>query len=285
MEDITFSEATGQGSYVYTPEAEGQTKTEFTSQINSQNVAEYVDDHVEKTIGVYTFTKDTTIKHSEFQGAIRGDKDPVTVNAEGKTLTIESSLVGMGALTGIYHYGTGFASSEPSGDLNISTATLNLNIKGKGGRTFAIFNAGNGLLRIKGQTNIDISGGNDEGDEVSGIEAISKGTTILEGLTIRQAKSTDDHRAINNKGLSSKIYVNVDEAGNVGSHKVDIQGNVLTNGHQALTNVALTTADSKLHGIARVQSGTLNLWLQNGATWMNENYGTGAGYSDRKSVV
>ena len=75
----------------------------------------------------------------------------------------------------------------------------------------------------------------------------------------------------------SKIYVNVDEAGNVGSHKVDIQGNVLTNGHQALTNVALTTADSKLHGIARVQSGTLNLWLQNGAAWMNENYGTGAG--------
>lgn len=274
--DILFKDADGQGSYDpnATPSqpANEQQKTEFQSQITSGNVAEYVNDKVEKSEGVYTFTKDTTIKSKKYNGAIYGDKNPVTINAVGKRLNIEAKLTEPGFLTGIYHYGTG----ADSGAVNIQAGTLNLDIKGTG-RTYGIYNTGNGLLRIKGQTNIDISGGTDEDDEVTGIETSSRGTTLLEGLTIRQEKSTENHRAIRNTGLKSKLYVNIDEAGILGGNKVDIQGNVLTDGFEAVTNLALTTADSKLHGTLRVKDGTLNLWLANGATWTNENYGKRSG--------
>ena len=278
--DILFKDADGQGSYDpnATPSqpANEQQKTEFTSQITSGDVAEYVNEKVEKSTGVYTFTKDTTIKSKKYNGAIYGDKNPVTINAVGKRLNIEAKLTEPGFLTGIYHYGTGFTGSADSGAVNIQAGTLNLDIKGTG-RTYGIYNTGNGLLRIKGQTNIDISGGTDEDDEVTGIETSSRGTTILEGLTIRQEKSTENHRAIRNTGLKSKLYVNIDEAGILGANKVDIQGNVLTDGFEAVTNLALTTADSKLHGTLRVKDGTLNLWLANGATWTNENYGKRSG--------
>ena len=127
-------------------------------------------------------------------------------------------------------------------------------------------------------------------------------------MTLQQIKvGSSEHRSIHNDGKSTKVYVNVDEAGNVGSSKVDIQGNIMTHNEYAntedlipVTNIALTTAESKLHGLIETgDRGKTNLWLQNDASWTNEHYATGlhltssrltkftggADSEDRKSTV
>ena len=65
------------------------------------------------------------------------------------------------------------------------------------------------------------------------------------------------------------INVNTGTAGTApGTQKVQLNGDVfaLSGAH---VNMALTTSDSYLHGIVD-NGGTVNMWLQNGATWTNE---------------
>ncbi|EJO22601.1 autotransporter beta-domain protein [Selenomonas sp. FOBRC6] len=282
---ITYNGSTGQGTYDEnaTPSqpSNEQQKTEFTSQIKSDNVGEYVTAKVEKTKGIYTFTKDTTIKTDRYNGAILGGSEPITINAADKTLTIEAKKTGNGFLTGIYHYGSGMG-GETAGTINITAKALNINAEGVG-KTYGINNLGNSLLRVHGDTNITVKGGT--GNEVTGIEASGSGITQLDGLTLKQEKSSNaEHRAIRNVGKGSRIFVNMDEAGVLGMSKVEIQGNVLTHGEDAedgkypLTSFALTTADSRLTGtIVAGAKGKADLYLQNGGSWYNEHYGTRPG--------
>ena len=282
---ITYDNSTGQGTYDEnaTPSqpSNEQQKTEFTSQIKSGNVGEYVTAKVEKSEGVYTFTKDSTIKSDRYNGAILGDNKPVTINATDKTLTIEAKRTDANFLTGIYHGGSVF-SGPKNGTMTITAKTLNVNAEGLG-KTYGIYNNSDNLLRVHGDTNITVKGGT--GSEVTGIEAVLSGTTQLDGLTLKQEKSSNaDHRAIRNTGKGSRIFVNMDADGHLGTSKVDIQGNVLTHGEYAeagkepLTSLALTTADSKLTGtILAGEKGKANLYLQNGGSWYNEHYGTTAG--------
>ena len=282
---ITYDGTTGQGTYDEnaTPSqpSNEQQKTEFTSQITSRNVGEYVTGKVEKSEGVYTFTKDTTIKTDRYNGAILGGSEPITINAADKTLTIEAKKTGNGFLTGIYHYGSGMG-GETAGTINITAKALNINAEGVG-KTYGINNLGNSLLRVHGDTNITVKGGT--GNEVTGIEASGSGITQLDGLTLKQEKSSNaEHRAIRNVGKGSRIFVNMDETGVLGMSKVEIQGNVLTHGEDAedgkypLTSLALTTADSRLTGtIVAGAKGKADLYLQNGGSWYNEHYGTRPG--------
>ena len=283
--EITYDGTTGQGKYDEnaTPSqpSNEQQKTEFTSQIKSGNIGEYVTAKVEKSEGVYTFTKDSTIKSDRYNGAILGDNNPLTVNAENRTLTIEAKKTTEGFLTGIYHGGTVF-SGPKNGTMTITAKDLNVNVDGIG-KTYGIYNTSDNLLRVHGDTNITVKGGT--GSEVTGIEAVLSGTTQLDGLTLKQEKSSNaDHRAIRNTGKGSRIFVNMDADGHLGTSKVDIQGNVLTHGEYAeagkepLTSLALTTTDSKLTGtLFAGEKGKVDLYLKNGSSWYNEHYGTTAG--------
>ena len=270
---ISF-EANGKGKYdiANTPSqpANEQQKTEFTSQITAGNVNEYVTAKVEKTTGVYTFTKDSTIKSDRFNGAILGDSNPLTINATGKTLTIAAKR-SSGFLTGLYH--------NRAGVIDITAQKLNVKTEGKA-KTHGICNIGSGLLRVHGDTFIKVEGG--VTDEVAGIEARGTSTTQLDGLTLTQVKSNSNHRAINNTGTGSRVFINMDAAGVLGTSKVDIEGNILTDNTnsastaKSLTSLALTTADSKLTGTIKAgDKGEVNLYLQNGASWNNEYYGRG----------
>ena len=282
---ITYNGTTGQGTYdpSATPSqpATEQQKTEFTSQITSGSVSEYVTNQVEKTTGIYTFTKDSTLKSDRYNGAILGGAQPITINAADKTLTIEAKKTDNGFLTGIYHYGSGMGGGT-AGTIDITAKTLNINAEGIG-KTYGINNLGNSLLRVHGNTNITVKGGT--GDDVTGIEASGSGITQLDGLTIHQAKSSNaEHRAIRNTGKGSRVFVNMAEDGTLGTNKVEIEGNVLTHGEYAeegkepLTSLALTTADSKLTGtLFAGEKGKVDLYLKNGAIWNNEHYGTTAG--------
>ena len=282
---ISYDNATGQGTYDEhaTPSqpSNEQQKTEFTSQITSGSVSEYVTAKVENSTGIYTFTKDSTIKSDRYNGAILGSNTPLTINAANKTLTIEAKKAGNGFLTGVYHSGHGSTGSG-NGPMTITAKTLNVNVDGVG-KSYGIYNYSDNFMRVIGDTNINVKGGT--GDDVTGIEATGGGTTQLDGLTIRQDRSSNaEHRAIRNTGKGSRIFVNMDENGNLGTSKVDIQGNVLTHGEYAeegkypLTSLALTTADSKLTGTIHAgDKGRVNLYLQNGSSWYNEHYGTTAG--------
>ena len=65
------------------------------------------------------------------------------------------------------------------------------------------------------------------------------------------------------------INVNTGTAGTApGTQKVQLNGDVFARSG-AHVNMALTTSDSYLHGIVD-NGGTVNMWLQNGATWTNE---------------
>ena len=283
---ITYDNSTGQGTYDEnaTPSqpSNEQQKTEFTSQIKSGNVGEYVTAKVEKSEGVYTFTKDSTIKSDLYNGAILGDNKPVTINATDKTLTIEAKRTDANFLTGIYHGGSVF-SGPKNGTMTITAKTLNVNAEGQG-KTYGIYNYSDNFLRVIGDTNITVKGGTDS--EVTGIEAVLSGTTQLDGLTLKQEKSSNaEHRAIRNTGKGSRVFVNMDEAGVLGTSKVEIEGNVLSDNENAanetehpLTSLALTTADSKLTGtILAGEKGKVDLYLQNGGSWYNEHYGTTTG--------
>ena len=234
---------------------------------------------LEKTTGVYTFTKDTKIKSDRYNGAILGDKKPLTIHAADKTLTIEAKETDGSFLTGIYHGGSVFGNGAKNGTVTITAKTLDVNVDGIG-KVYGIYNYGDNLLRVHGDTNITVKGGT--GQAVTGIEAALSGTTQLDGLTLKQERSSNiEHRAIRNTGKGSRIFINMDEGGVLGTRKVEIEGNVLTHGEYAeegkypLTSLALTTEDSKLTGTIHAgDKGKVDLYLQNGAAWYNEHYGT-----------
>jgi len=205
----------------------------------------------------------------------------LALRANGRTLTVAAKKTGFGFLTGIYHSGHGSAGSG-NGPMTITAKTLNVTAEGQG-KTYGIYNYSDNFLRVIGDTNIKVKGGT--GDDVTGIEAAAGGTTRLDGVTIRQDKSTASHRAIRNTGKGSRIFINMDEAGVLGTSKVEIQGNVLSDNENAaneteqpLTSLALTTADSTLTGtILAGENGKVDLYLQNGGSWYNEHYGTTTG--------
>ena len=109
MENITFDETTGRGSYVYTPFVDppsSQTQTDFTSSITGDEAhdAPYFNAGVRKVDGQYIFTKDTTIRTDDTDTVIGGPwaspnapaisnvnpAQPLNIDLSGKKLTIET---------------------------------------------------------------------------------------------------------------------------------------------------------------------------------------------------
>ena len=121
MENITFDETTGRGSYVYTPFVDppsSQTQTDFTSSITGDEAhdAPYFNAGVRKVDGQYIFTKDTTIRTDDTDTVIGGPwaspnapaisnvnpAQPLNIDLSGKKLTIETrgniTVVGISAI-------------------------------------------------------------------------------------------------------------------------------------------------------------------------------------------
>ena len=66
------------------------------------------------------------------------------------------------------------------------------------------------------------------------------------------------------------INVNMNEAGSAaGTHDVQLDGDVFALKSTGTINLGLTTKNSYLHGIVD-NGGKVNMWLQNGAVWINE---------------
>ncbi|WP_308578450.1 autotransporter outer membrane beta-barrel domain-containing protein [uncultured Selenomonas sp.] len=287
VENITFNESTGQGGYAYTPAVDPpkppqpgqdeQTTTEFTKPlIGTDSDQEYIDAHVRQADGTYRFTKDSTITYqnnvSGARGAIMPSAD-VHINAADRVLTIKSGS-GIASVTqgaAIANYGKG---------LDIKAKTLKLLVNGTTSAAplqtaWGILSTG-GTTNISGMTEIDVAG-----TERSKAVQAYDGTVTLEGLRAKANAASKDAVTLDVQG-TGRINVNVKD-GTVGSSEVMLDGNITARESGSRVDAALTTGTSYLKGLVS-GVGTLNLWLQNGAVWHNEEYTTQpTGFSSRLS--
>ena len=225
--------------------------------------------------------------------AIRQDKGNLTIDAN-----VDIDVKGDNSTMGVYSHA---GSTTINGDVKV---VLDGNRGGWGeygaAGLYAHANYGGavgGTINVNG--NVDISGvGN-------GLFANIGGATInVNGgkINIVDTDTKNGYSAI--YAANGKINVNTvkDADGKVigaGNNKVDITGNIVTSVGavnytdcctETEVNLGLTTKDSKLTGVvynqfpeggktesqkgdSKLFTGAVNLWLQNGATWTNEQQG------------
>lgn len=151
-------------------------------------------------------------------------------------------------------------------------------------------NSGKGAeIIVNGKVDLSCNG--------NGIFANSGGSKVtVQGGTIKVDKNDKGYSAIRAEDGTVNMNIKLDDAGQIlggSGNDVDIVGNVVAgtgavsendkHGTKTAINLALDTEKSKLHGLILnefpaegVQKGDLtftgetNLWLQNGATWINE---------------
>ena len=267
VENITFDSASGQGGYVYTPaqdEPEEQSKTEFTKRIFGSTDQEYVDAHVKQADGTYRFTKDSTINYKSGSnmnaGAIAPNYD-TKIDASGRTLTVNTS----GKTASVKEIAA--IKSANGKTLDIKAGTLRLLANDAAAESACgIWNIG-GTTTIAGMTEIDVGG-----TKQSKAVQASGGTISLEGLHAKTAAGAVESAALF-ADKDGRINVNVKD-GTVGSGNVTLDGNITAKEAASRVDAALTGTNSYWKGLASAGAGSVNLWLQNGAMWTNEAYGT-----------
>ena len=204
MEDITFNETTGQGSYVYTPEAAEQTKTEFTTSLRgTDSDQEYIDANVRQPDGTYRFTKDSNITYQNHEGGFRCAIMPyedVHIDAADRVLTIKSGneIDSVTQCAAIANYGQ---------VLDIKSKTLKLLVNNTTSvaplqTVWGILSVG-GTTNISGMAEIDVAGT----EESKAIRAYG-GTVTLEGLRAKTDAGSKDAATLDVQG-DGRINVNV----------------------------------------------------------------------------
>ena len=289
----------------------GQTQTEFTTPITGGTDQAYVDAGVKKNDGTYKFTKDTTIKdtkdYNKATVAIAKSNLAITIDASGHTLTMLSK--GKGLIAGI---NTGIAKKADisiKADKLIVKAENNggMNLK-----AYGIWGAGQTTLQMTGVTEISTVAAEESYGIYSGTEsklyftglkvdvnknALHQAVIRMEGDAQTSVNVKDDQVGQSLVQLNGDVYT------------LKLTGVVKGN---SIVNLALTTKDSVWNGLSSYEdkvipdddgddtgdddgdtgdygaydgmrsartsqnlqmAGTLNLWLQNGATWNNQKYG------------
>ncbi len=275
IEDITFDGTSGQGGYAYTPAVDPpqppqpgqdeQTKTEFTTRLlGTDSDQEYIDAHVRQADGTYRFTKDSSITYQNNEGGLRGTITPsadVHIDAAGRVLTIKSGS-GIASVT----QGAAIANFEKTLDIKAKTLKLLVNDTTSVAPlqiAWGILSTG-GTTNVSGMTEIDVAGT----ERSKAVQAFD-GTVTLEGLRAKTNAASKDAVTLDVQG-NGRINVNVKD-GTAGSSEVMLDGNIIARESGSRVDAALTTGTSYIKGLIS-GVGTLNLWLQNGAAWHNEEY-------------
>lgn len=292
--DISFSTETtgtktpGQGYYEYDEAAENT----FTDKITGGSDKRYEEAGIEKEKGVYTFTKDAVIDvtkgdYSSNLGAIESSGGPITINADGLNLDVayhvtKGSNVARAVATGL-SYGK-------SKDVTIKAKSLKLSTDTTGFYGQGVYATG-GKITIDADTTISTSAQN----ESNGIYSGSGATVNMNGsLDIKKDSNAANYIALKSDD-NGVINVNIKD-GKAGAGIVKIDGDVYTKSAESYdywedettttsstVNLALQGAESTWNGrsIYEVTSsgddktgyGSFNLWLTDGASWINEKNG------------
>ena len=287
--DISFSTETtgtktpGQGYYEYDETAENT----FTDKITGGNDKKYVEAGIEKEKGVYTFTKDATIKVTKGLselGAIESSGGPITINADGKTLDVSYTVPKGSNVARAVATGNSFGKSK---DITIKADSLKLSADTTGFRAQGVYAVG-GKVTIDANTTISTSAQNDS----NGIYAGNNGVVTMNGnLDIQEDTKANEYYALNADG-SGVINVNV-KNGKAGAGTVKLKGDIFTKSAESYdywedettttssaVNLALQGEDSSWTGRSlyevtssgddKTSYGSFNLWLTDGASWNNQ---------------
>lgn len=287
--DISFSTETtgtktpGQGYYEYDEAAENT----FTDKITGGNDKKYVEAGIEKEKGVYTFTKDATIKVTKGLselGAIESSSGPITINANGKTLDVSYTVPKGDNVARAVATGNSYGKSK---DITIKADSLKLSADTTGFRAQGVYAVG-GKVTIDANTTISTSAQNDS----NGIYAGNNGIVTMNGnLDIKEDTKANEYYALNADG-SGVINVNV-KNGKAGAGTVKLKGDIFTKSAESYdywedettttssaVNLALQGEDSSWTGRSlyevtssgddKTSYGSFNLWLTDGASWNNQ---------------
>ena len=290
--DISFSTETtgtrkpGQGYYEYDEAAENT----FTYKITGGNDKKYVEAGIEKEKGVYTFTKDATIKVTKGLselGAIESSGGPITINAEGKALDVSYTVPKGDNVARAVATSNSFGKSK---DITIKADSLKLSADTTGFRAQGIYAVG-GKITIDANTTIATSAQNDS----NGIYAGNGGIVTVNGdLDIKEDTKVSKYYALNADD-TGVINVNIKD-GKAGAGTVKLKGDILTKSAESYddwenetttssstVNLALQGKDSSWTGRSLYEAvssgddktsyGSFNLWLTDGATWTNKKTG------------
>ena len=161
---------------------------------------------------------------------------------------------------------------------NTITINGNLTIKGADNETWGIpINADNVLSRFNNagiltqveNSRVDVSGAADMDVYGNGITTNAKNSTVSVGGGEINVPKGMNYGYYTLGAYQGTINVNTGKDGTAaGNNSVKLGGDIfaLSTG---TVNVALTTGDSYLRGIVD-NGGTVNMWLQNGASWINQ---------------
>ena len=291
--DISFSTETtgtrkpGQGYYEYDEAAENT----FTDKITGGNDKKYVEAGIEKEKGVYTFTKDATIKVTKGLselGAIESSGGPITINADGKALDVSYTVPKGDNVARALATGNSYGKSK---DITIKADSLKLSADTTGFRAQGIYAVG-GKITIDANTTIATSAQNDS----NGIYAGNGGIVTVNGdLDIKEDTKVSKYYALN-ADYTGVINVNIKD-GKAGAGTVKLKGDIFTKTAESYdewdedevisststVNLALQGKESTWTGCSLYEItssngdttsyGNFNLWLTDGASWTNEKTG------------
>ena len=242
-------------------------------------------------------------KSYEKDVTITADRVVVKANANGRADGIHMSKgdITINGVTDVTAVGTNGAVGIYAAENN---ATFNGNVKvvvngnGAGWKNLgasAIYATSN-MGSTKG-ANVVVNGMVDLSGKGNGIYANAGGATVtVNGGKIVVDKNSNDYAAIGVENGTVNMNVKLDDAGKViggAGNDVNITGNLTLktsavyetdiHGTKSAINLALDTKNSVLHGVVRnyypekgqtagnlTFTGEANIWLQNGATWINE---------------
>ena len=161
---------------------------------------------------------------------------------------------------------------------NTITINGNLTIKGSDSETWGIpINADNVLSRFNNagiltqveNSRVDVSGTADMDVYGNGITTNAKNSTVSVGGGEINVPKGMNYGYYTLGAYQGTINVNTGKDGTaVGNNSVKLGGDIFAL-KTGTVNVALTTDDSYLRGIVD-NGGTVNMWLQNGASWINQ---------------
>ena len=161
---------------------------------------------------------------------------------------------------------------------NTITINGNLTIKGSDSETWGIpINADNVLSRFNNagiltqveNSRIDVSGTADMDVYGNGITTNAKNSTVSIGGGEINVPKGMNYGYYTLGAYQGTINVNTGKDGTAaGNNSVKLGGDIFAL-KTGTVNVALTTDDSYLRGIVD-NGGTVNMWLQNGASWINQ---------------
>ena len=289
--DISFSTETtgtktpGQGYYEYDEAAENT----FTDKITGGNDKKYVEAGIEKEKGVYTFTKDATIKVTKGLselGAIESSSGPITINADGKALDVSYTVPKGDNVARAVATANSYGKSK---DITIKADSLKLSADTTGFRAQGIYAVG-GKITIDANTTIATSAQT----ESNGIYAGNGGVVTVNGdLDIKEDTKVSQYYALNADD-TGVINVNIKD-GKAGAGTVKLKGDIFTKTAESYdewddetttssaVNLALQGKESTWTGrsLYEITSsngdttsyGNFNLWLTDGASWTNEKTG------------